>query len=181
MAQAVSVGDVAPDFDLSSTEDVLLMLCDEVPRTAVILYFFPGPESDQARRDLAYLARKREALAAKRAVVRGISPAKLEDLKGLQCDLELPFPLLRDDRDFSAAYGVDVAPDEGEAAPSLVVVNRRQRIIWMANPVESVEAVFFAVEESLARLPSQSSTYPGKVVNRLVDWWVNRLRKPRAA
>ena len=179
MPRAVSVGEEAPNFDLTSTEDVLLMLSDEVPRTGVILYFFPGPESEQAQRDLVFLARKRSTLAAKRAVVLGIAPAKMEDLKKLQRDFKLPFPLLRDDRNFSAAYGVFAASEQGDPEPALVVVNRRQTIIWMAIPVASVEAVFPEVEEALARLPSQTSNYPGRVVNRLVDWWVNRFRKPR--
>ena len=181
MPRAVSVGDEAPNFDLTSTEDVLLMLCDEVPHTAVILYFFRGPDSEQAQRDLIYLARAGAALAAKRAVVLGIAPATLDELKKMQRDFKLPFPLLRDDRNFSAAYGVETGSEHGQPKPALVVVNRRQRILWMANPVESVEEVFPQVEESLSRLPSRTSNYPGRVVNRLVDWWVNRFRKPRAA
>ena len=39
MAATLVVGDEAPNFDLTSTEDVVLMLCDEVPRMAVLLYF----------------------------------------------------------------------------------------------------------------------------------------------
>lgn len=181
MPSAVSVGDQAPNFDLSSTEDVLLMLRDEVPRTAVILYFFSGPKSERAQRDLIFLARQRSSLAAKRAVVRGIAPAKLEELKQMQREFELPFPLLRDDRNLSAAYGVDLQSEETEPQPALVVVSRRQQIIWMANPVESVEAVFPDIQRVLSSLPSQAAGYPRKVVNRLVDLWVNRFRRPRVA
>ena len=36
----LSPGDEAPNFDLTSTEDVVLMLRDEVSRTAALLYFF---------------------------------------------------------------------------------------------------------------------------------------------
>jgi peroxiredoxin len=176
MPSAVSVGDQAPNFDLTSTEDVLLMLCDEVPRTAVILYFFAGPESESAQRDLVFLARQKSSLAAKRAVVRGIAPAELDALKQMQRELKLPFPLLRDDRHFSAAYGL---VGEADFEPALVVVNRRQTIIWLANPVESVETVFPEIQRVLAGLPSQAAGYPRKVVNRLVDLWVNRFRKPR--
>ena len=42
MAKQLSVGDEAPNFDLSTTEGAVLMLCDEVPRNFVVLYFFGG-------------------------------------------------------------------------------------------------------------------------------------------
>ena len=44
MADRISIGDQAPDFDLTSTEGSLLMLRDEVPRTAVVLYVFADPD-----------------------------------------------------------------------------------------------------------------------------------------
>lgn len=50
MARALAIGDVAPNFDLSSTEDVLLMLRDEAPRTAVLLYFFSPDAEGQLER-----------------------------------------------------------------------------------------------------------------------------------
>ena len=49
LERPLTVGDEAPDFDLSSTEDVVLMLKDEVPRTPVLLYLFSGPADLQAR------------------------------------------------------------------------------------------------------------------------------------
>ena len=52
MPGTVSIGDTAPNFDLSSTEDALLMLKDEVIRTAVVLYFFADAGSERVRRDL---------------------------------------------------------------------------------------------------------------------------------
>ena len=71
----------------------------------------------------------------------GIAPAKMPQLMDLQADLALPFPLLRDDRSFSAAYGI-AEPEEGATVtPSLVLVGRDQKVLWKANPVSSVESV----------------------------------------
>ena len=125
VADKLTPGVEAPNFDLTSTEDVVLMLRDEVPRVAVVLYFFADPESDRCRQDLQALAGAQAALAAKRAVILGVSRTKLDALKQAQHDLDLRFPLLFDDRNFSAAYGIEV-PEEGEPESALFVVDRDQ-------------------------------------------------------
>ncbi len=134
MADKLVPGVEAPNFDLTSTEDVVLMLRDEVPRMAVVVYFFADPGSERARRDLQALAQVQNSLTEKRAVILGISRTKVDGLKQVQRDLKLRFPLLFDDRDFSAAYGIE-APEEGDPEPALFVVDRDQKILWAANPV----------------------------------------------
>ena len=165
MPGPISIGDEAPNFDLSSTEDAVLMLRDEVTRTAIVVYFFTDPASERAQRDLDAPNRGLDALARKSARVLAVSPAKLDELKKLQIERKLLFPLLHDDRNFSAVYGA------GEAA--LVLVSRRQRVLWMANPVASVEAALPQALEALAKLPSGTETYNKNVINRLIDRWVN--------
>jgi len=173
MPGPISIGDEAPNFDLSSTEDALLMLKDEVVRTAVVIYFFADPASERAHRDLDALNRGLDRLAGLRACVLAVSPAKLDELKKLQADRKLLFPLLHDDRSFSAVYGV-APPEEGKpAAPALVVVSRRQRVLWLANPVAGVEEAMAQVVKVLEDQPSPTRSYPKSVVNRVVDWWVN--------
>lgn len=180
MAATLVVGAEAPNFDLSSTEDVVLMLRDEVPRMAVLLYFFDG-DGDPARSDLKCLAGVQRKLKERGAVILGISPAKVAALKELQRDLHLEFPLLNDDRDFSSQYGV-VADSEGEsAAPALFLVDRNQQILWMACPAPSVEGALGDIDKALQTLPDQMANYPKTIVNRVVNWWVNKIRSPRAA
>ena len=125
MTERISTGDQAPNFDLSSTEGVLLMLRDEVPRTSVLLYFFDDPSAEVVRRDLAELAGATRTLAAAAAKVFGVSPSKMPALQSLQADLGLPFPLLRDDREFSEAYGVAPSTEEQSSSPMLCLVDRR--------------------------------------------------------
>lgn len=169
---AVSIGDEAPNFDLSSTEGVLLMLRDEVIRTAQVLYFFADAGSDRVQRDLDALNRGLDDLARLRCRVLAISPTPLDALKTLQAERKLLFPLLHDDRNFSAAYGVTA--DEGkQPAPALCVVSRKQRILWLANPVGAVEEALTQVQKILKSEPSPTANYPKSVINRLVDRWVN--------
>ena len=173
MPGPVSIGDVAPNFDLSSTEDAVLMLKDEVVRTAVVVYFFADLESARVRQDLDALNGRLAALAKLDTRVLAVSPAKLDDLKKLQAERKLLFPLLHDDRNFAASYGV-VPTEEGKPAdPALVVVGRRQDIKWLANPVASVEGALPQVEKLLKDLPTPTRSYPKSVINRWVDRWVN--------
>jgi peroxiredoxin len=105
--------------------------------------------------------------------VLAISPAKLDDLKRLQVSRKLLFPLLHDDRNFAAAYGVMPIEEGQPYAPALVVVGRRQDVKWLANPVASAEDAVAQVEKLLKDLPSPTRSYPKSVVNRLIDRWVN--------
>jgi peroxiredoxin len=173
MPGPISIGDVAPNFDLSSTEDAVLMLKDEVVRTALVVYFFADLTSDRVLQDLDALSRFQEPLRKLAAKVLAVSPAKLDDLKRLQVSRKLLFPLLHDDRNFSAAYGVVPPAEDRPASPALVVVGRRQDVKWVANPVASVSEALPQVEKLLKDLPSPTRSYPKSVVNRLIDRLVN--------
>jgi peroxiredoxin len=166
MPGPISIGDEAPNFDLSSTEDALLMLKDEVTRTALVVYFFANPSDERVLRDLDALNVRRDALVKLQVRILAVSPTPLDDLRKLQRERKLLFPLLHDDRSFSAAYGV-------AAAPALVVVDRRQRVRFLANPVASVGESMGQVESTIKDLPSPTKSYPKTVINRLVDKWVN--------
>lgn len=172
MARRLEVGDEAPNFDLSSTEGALVMLCDEVPRNMVVLYFFADAESERTRSDLAALAAAKTDLAAKRINVLGVAPLEMPTLQALQAELSLPFPLLRDDRNFAGAYGVETGEENSLPEPALVLVSRTQSVLWRANPVASVESVLVEMRKAAAT-GSPTSNYPKKVINRVVDRWVN--------
>jgi peroxiredoxin len=176
--QSPREGAVAPNFDLSSTEEAVLMLVDEVPRTALVLLFF-GEENDRSRADLGALAAAVPALAELRARPWAVSPLKLDVLRRLQRELGLPFPLLHDDRHFSRAYGVTGSD------PALALVGRARtlgpgrmdpaRILRLWNPAPPVSSVLGEVQAKLRELPSVASTfYPKSVVDRFVGWRLKR-------
>ncbi|MFL6194640.1 MAG: peroxiredoxin family protein [Thermoanaerobaculia bacterium] len=166
MPGPISIGDIAPNFDLSSTENAVLMLRDEVSRTAVVLYFFASPEDERQVRDLEALNAALEKLGRLKARVLAVSPAPLEALRKVQAGRRLLFPLLHDDRGFSASYGVT-------SDPALVVVGRRQEVRWISNPVAAVEAALPQVEQVLKALPAPTRSYPKSVINGWIDRWVN--------
>ena len=174
----IEVGQEAPNFDLASTEDVVLQLRDEVPRTAVVLYFTADPAAPPAQRDLAALAARHAALSELRAKVLVVSPAPLATLKQVQRAQKLPFALLHDDRDFAARYGV-VAPAAGEgqpaipAAPGLFAVGRDQKLFYVAHPAGDVAAALPAIEAMLRAQGRPTARYPKGIVNRWIDRWVN--------
>jgi len=163
----LSIADEAPNFDLSSTENAVLMLRDEVTQNAIVVYFFADPSDERARRDLDALNGHLDRLGQRSTRVLAVSPAKLDDLKKLQAERKLLFPLLHDDRNFSASYGVQ------PPAPALVVVSRKQRVLWLANPVAAVAEALPQVEKVLDDQPSPTKSYPKSVINRLVDKIVN--------
>ena len=180
---SLAVGAEAPNFDLTSTEDAVLMLRDEVPRSAVILYFFSDPADDHQRRELLALSRQISSWRELTATALAIAPAKVDELKALQAELKLSFPLLSDDRNFARLYGVAAAEEGASAAPALFLVDRRQKVLWAQNPAPSVEEALAEIRRLLKRLPSPTDNYPRKATNRLIDRWVNQksgLRKKRA-
>ena len=167
-----NIGDEAPNFDLSSTEDAVLMLCDEVPRTAVVLYFFADAEDERVRHDLMNLSAARSRLARRRAKPLAVSSLPLEQLKKLQAELQLLYPLLHDGRDFAAAYGVGSA--EGlTPAPALFVIGSQQRVLWLARPLATVASALPQIEGVLRAQPSATAGYPQRVINRFIAYWVN--------
>lgn len=195
----LSIGADAPDFDLTSTEDVLLMLRDEVPRTAIVLYVFLDTD-DSTRSDLEALAAEVPAWAEQGIRVLAMAPVKVAKLKQLQAELNLPFPLLEDDRDFAARYGVEAPPpppepdqesgegDAEEAAaatpaderPSsdfidrrLVLVDRDCKVAWYSDPKDGLAGTLSDLKKSPATKQARLSNYPGQVINKLVSWWVN--------
>lgn len=173
MSKSVAPGDEAPNFDLASTEDVVLMLRDETARMAQVLYFFSDPEDEGARRDLTALAKQRDGFQERGVCILAISPAKLDPLKSLQGELELPFPLLFDDRGLAAAYGFESADEETPPAPMMVLVDRRQMVCWVGSPGAAVEGQLPQLAAALKKLPSPTANYPRSIVNRLVDHRVN--------
>ncbi len=121
------------------------------------------------------LARRRDALAAADTRILGVSRAALPRLKELQKELHLPFPLLNDDRGFATVYGLEEASEEQEGVPKpvLATVDRYQRLILWQPAVESVDAAMPDVMAAVEALPSPTASLPRKIVNRIVDRWVN--------
>jgi peroxiredoxin len=173
MARTLSIGDEAPNFDLTSTEGVLLMLRDECVRTAVMLYFFHDTDGERVRDDLLALARSWDDLMKAQTRVFGISRADIDGLKALQKELHLPFPLLSDDRGFSAAYGLAEPAEERAPEPVLAVVDRWQKLVSLQPATGGVATALPDALAAVRKLPSPTASLPRKVVNWWIDRWVH--------
>ena len=169
MPAMLKIGDEAPNFDLASTEDAILMLRDEVPRTPVLLLFFG--EAEAGRPHLEVLSRLFPELARAGVKTLAVSSVKLEELKTLQRELHLGFPLLHDDRNLAAAYGASASEEATGESTTLALIGRNQRILWIDRSEVSADAIRSAVAS--ARKVSSTVNYPRRVINRLVDRWVN--------
>jgi peroxiredoxin len=166
MPESMSVGDEAPNFDLTSTEGVILMLRDEVPRSPVLLLFEPDIEA--AGDDLDVCARFTDRLAAARLKLFVVSESALAELQEVQRRKQLPYPLLHDDRGFSRQYG-----SEDEARRALFLVDRDQRVAWLEREPASLDEALAQALALVEKMPSPTEAYPRSVINRLVDRWVN--------
>lgn len=162
-AAVPAVGERAPDFDLTSTEDCVLTLRDTVGRAAALLYFFADPDSDTTRSDLQALAALTPRLPGPLRSL-AISPTPIPRLKELQRELRLPFPLLRDDRALAAGYGFE--PETG--SPVLALVDRRQRIAWLGPANTPAESSAEELNSVLRRLEPATALLPRRLVNRLI-------------
>jgi peroxiredoxin len=164
MATEITVGDQAPNFDLTSTEGVVLMLHDEVPRMQVLLYFFENPGS--AESDLEELSTSSAKLSGKGIKVIAVSTAPLEELSDTQQKLALTYPLLHDDRALSQAYGAD-------SSTVLALVDRNRQIALLDRHPVDLRSSLAALLGGGSSLRESTTNYPKSVINRLVDRWVN--------
>jgi hypothetical protein len=176
MADRISIGDQAPNFDLTSTEGSLLMLRDEVPRTAVVLYFFSDPASERTRRDLQALGAKKQDLKKLHAKALAVSRAELLSLQKLQAELKLPFPLLHDDRDFGPLRPGGAGRGTGDRARALCGQPEPERAVAVepgrrgragdARGAQVAPGPGFADRE----LSAGGDQPPGRSMGELVKW-----------
>ena len=100
-------------------------------------------------------------------------------LQALQAELGLAFPLLRDDRDFLAQYGVQAAGEDETPAPAMFLINRQQVIAWVGNPVSSVESALAEIEPLIKAEGTPTANYPkaghqptGRSLGELISCWL---------
>jgi peroxiredoxin Q/BCP len=101
-----SVGDRAPAFSAVDQDGRRHALEDYEGRT-VVLYFYPKDHTPGCTAESCDFRDAWPRIAAKGAVVLGVSPDDAASHARFRADLKLPFPLLADvDRAICEAYGV---------------------------------------------------------------------------
>ncbi len=98
--------DLAPDFELPADDGSRVRL-SELRGRRVIVYFYPRADTPGCTTEACEFGERTPRIEEKGAVVLGVSPDPVKDVKKFREKFELPFRLLADeDHAVSEAYGV---------------------------------------------------------------------------
>ena len=102
----LSVGDVAPDFELSSTGGATVRLSELRPRPVVVV-FYPGDDTPVCTRQLNSYSEGISQFEALDAQVLGISDQDIASHEAFSAKYGLGFPLLADvDKSVAREWGI---------------------------------------------------------------------------
>jgi peroxiredoxin Q/BCP len=105
-ANMLQVGDVAPDFSLTSDTGDTVRLSDYRGRR-VVLYFYPKDDTSGCTTQACGFRDAYPQIEEKHAVVLGVSPDGVKSHQKFKTKYNLPFTLLVDeDHSVAEAYGV---------------------------------------------------------------------------
>ncbi len=100
------VGERAPDFTATTDAGEEISL-SSLRGKKVVLYFYPRDNTPGCTQEACDFRDRAEALAAKDAVVLGVSTDTVKSHQGFKSKHSLPFTLLADpDKELVSAYGV---------------------------------------------------------------------------
>ena len=107
MAEAkLNVGDVAPDFEMTSDQGERVKLSDQLGKR-VVLFFYPKDDTPGCTRQACGLRDNFPSFLDKNAVVFGVSPDSQASHQAFKAKFNLPYSLLVDEGHAVAeAYGV---------------------------------------------------------------------------
>lgn len=132
----ISVGDLAPDFELSAADGSRVRLSDVLLSRPVLLGFFRGHWCPYCRRYLAKLQLHADRFASEGVALLAITPEPVQTSATLARELSLSFPLLSDlDGTVIDAYGVRnrfAAARSLLPHPAVFLIDRDRRVRFRA-------------------------------------------------
>jgi len=151
----LSVGDLAPDFELEGT-DGTFRLSDQRGRR-VILLFYPGDNTTVCTRQFCSYRDRAEDLGALDAVVVGISTRDVASKEDFTARHNLTVPLLADeDGAVAKAYGLR-APVVGMTKRAVVIVDEDGRVGHLhLNPMSLTFDTVDDLRAALEALPARA-------------------------
>ena len=107
MAAEVQVGKPAPAFSSIDQGGRSVKLSDYLGKSKVVLYFYPKDDTPGCTTEACELRDTHKQIAAKNAIVLGVSPDSAESHEKFATKFNLPFSLVPDeDHRICEAYGV---------------------------------------------------------------------------
>ncbi len=149
----VSVGDMAPDFELMAFDKNMVRLSDSIGNRVVLL-FYPAAFTGVCTKEICTFSGSMNRMEAAEAEVFGISVDGIFANAAFADANDISFPLLSDtNRQATRAYGIEipfVMPDYTAAQRSVFVIDEVGKIsyAWVAeNP--GIEPDYEAILEHL--------------------------------
>ena len=106
-SSSLTVGSVAPDFELLATDGSSVRLSDFAGRANVVLYFYPKDDTPGCTVEACAFRDDWARFDGNETVVLGVSPDDIKSHEKFTRKFNLPFPLLADtETRVAQAYGV---------------------------------------------------------------------------
>jgi peroxiredoxin len=136
----LNVGDMAPDFDLPSTQGKKVKVSDFRGKKNVVLAFFPAAFTGGCTKEMSGYQVGISKFEGADTQVFGVSTDDIPSQAEFAKKLSLSFPLLSDfaTRKMVAAYGV-LMPDRGIANRATFVVNREGKIAYIEEGSTAID------------------------------------------
>jgi peroxiredoxin len=156
MSTTLKVGDMAPDFELPSTDGKPVKLSDFRGKKTVVLAFFPAAFTGGCTKEMQTYQLGITKFEGTGSQIFGISTDNSPSQKEFAKSLNLTFPLLSDflDRKVATAYGV-LNSQRGIANRVTFVVDKDGKISFMEQGKSAIETMGAA--EACSRLAHRQS------------------------
>ena len=160
MSSLLKVGDVAPAFDVTSSDGKRIRLEDFRGKKNVVLYFYPKDETSVCSKEACGFRDMYEDLVAADTEVVGVSPDSDESHLKFAKRLHVTFPLISDPKkELADRYGATggVLSILGMLKRVTYVIDTNGRIVKVVQNAISADAHFDAVNDALAHLKGVSA------------------------
>ena len=136
MTTRPNIGDMAPDFEGSTSNGTIVRLKDYLGKKNVVLYFYPKDDTRGCTLEACSFRDKLNSLRALWTEVVGVSVDSLESHKQFAEKHNLNFPLVSDhEKRISQTYGA-LSDDGSQAERMTFIIDRQGRIASVFTKVD---------------------------------------------
>jgi len=152
---SLSVGDKAPDFDVTSSNGKRIKLSDLAGKKNVVLYFYPGDFTPVCTKETCGFRDMHEDLASKDTEIIGVSVDSDESHRKFAEEYKVPFELVSDEeKKIAKLYGATGFLRDliGKAKRKTFVIGKDGRIAAILESELRASKHLDGVRDALAKL-----------------------------